>query len=166
MDVRAYYAWSLLDNFEWSDGYSPRFGITYVDYDHGNQRTPKDSYRWFSRLTSAYAASKNASVLMGDGSLARDRCAKRGDAINETGDSDKSNRANDEIEPDVEGIGQEQPAGNQAPRWLSIGFPAVLVASAVLVTVWHIGHKFGSGTWTWTGVRSVTLGRGGRYESV
>lgn len=48
-DVRAYFAWSLLDNYEWSYGYSKRFGIVRVDYDT-LLRTPKDSARWYSRL--------------------------------------------------------------------------------------------------------------------
>ena len=43
-----YFAWSLLDNFEWADGYNFRFGITYVDYSlPGLPRYWKDSARWF-----------------------------------------------------------------------------------------------------------------------
>ena len=42
IDVRGYYVWSLLDNFEWAEGYSQRFGIVHVDY-ATQQRTPKKS---------------------------------------------------------------------------------------------------------------------------
>ena len=46
VDVRGYYVWSLLDNFEWAFGYERRFGIVRVDYDT-LERTPKDSYHWY-----------------------------------------------------------------------------------------------------------------------
>lgn len=46
-DVRGYFVWSLLDNFEWSFGYSKRFGVIRVDYD-SLERTPKDSARWYA----------------------------------------------------------------------------------------------------------------------
>jgi len=46
-DVRGYYVWSLLDNFEWAFGYSKRFGIVHVDY-ATQQRTVKDSGRWYA----------------------------------------------------------------------------------------------------------------------
>jgi beta-glucosidase len=49
VDVRGYFLWSLLDNFEWSWGYDRRFGIIRVDYDT-LQRTVKDSGRWYSEL--------------------------------------------------------------------------------------------------------------------
>ena len=49
VDVKGYFAWSLLDNFEWADGYSKRFGITYVDY-ATQTRYPKDSYYWYQEL--------------------------------------------------------------------------------------------------------------------
>nr|WP_231980486.1 family 1 glycosylhydrolase [Tessaracoccus coleopterorum] len=48
-DVRGYFAWSLLDNFEWAWGYSRRFGIIRVDYDT-LERTWKDSAHWYRRL--------------------------------------------------------------------------------------------------------------------
>lgn len=53
VDVRGYYVWSLLDNFEWALGYAKRFGIIRVDYDT-QERTPKDSYRWYQRLIAAH----------------------------------------------------------------------------------------------------------------
>jgi beta-glucosidase len=48
-DVRGYFVWSLLDNFEWSHGYSKRFGIVHVDFET-QQRTPKDSARFYARV--------------------------------------------------------------------------------------------------------------------
>jgi beta-glucosidase len=49
IDVRGYFLWSLLDNFEWAYGYDRRFGIIRVDYDT-LERTIKDSGRWYSQL--------------------------------------------------------------------------------------------------------------------
>ena len=48
-DVRGYFYWSLLDNFEWALGYRPRFGLTFVDYATG-QRTIKDSGRVYAQI--------------------------------------------------------------------------------------------------------------------
>ncbi|RPF25781.1 GH1 family beta-glucosidase [Georgenia muralis] len=48
-DVRGYFLWSLLDNFEWAYGYAKRFGIVRVDY-ATQERTPKASARWYSEL--------------------------------------------------------------------------------------------------------------------
>ncbi|KAI3872508.1 hypothetical protein MKX03_004571 [Papaver bracteatum] len=50
VDVRGYFAWSLLDNFEWSSGYTVRFGINYVDYKNGLKRYPKSSATWFKNF--------------------------------------------------------------------------------------------------------------------
>jgi beta-glucosidase len=49
VDLRGYFVWSLMDNFEWSYGYSKRFGIVRVDYDT-LERTPKDSAHWYTEL--------------------------------------------------------------------------------------------------------------------
>jgi beta-glucosidase len=54
VDVRGYFVWSLLDNFEWSYGYSRRFGIVYVDF-ATQRRWPKDSARWYSGVDGANA---------------------------------------------------------------------------------------------------------------
>ncbi|MFD6971398.1 GH1 family beta-glucosidase [Streptomyces sp. NPDC059949] len=53
VDVRGYYVWSLLDNFEWALGYDKRFGIVRVDFET-QARTPKDSYRWYRELIAAH----------------------------------------------------------------------------------------------------------------
>jgi beta-glucosidase len=53
-DVRGYFVWSLLDNFEWDSGYSIRFGIVYVDYDT-LARIPKASAYWYRDVIRANA---------------------------------------------------------------------------------------------------------------
>jgi beta-glucosidase len=52
VDVRGYFAWSLLDNFEWSYGYARRFGMIHVDYET-QRRTWKDSAHWYREVVSA-----------------------------------------------------------------------------------------------------------------
>ena len=47
IDVRGYFQWSIMDNFEWAEGYEKRFGIVYVDYET-QERIPKDSYRFYA----------------------------------------------------------------------------------------------------------------------
>jgi beta-glucosidase len=49
VDVRGYFAWSLMDNFEWALGYSKRFGIVRVDY-ATQERTVKASGRWYAQV--------------------------------------------------------------------------------------------------------------------
>ena len=48
-DVRGYFHWSILDNFEWAEGYRMRFGLIYVDY-QTLERIPKDSYMWYQQV--------------------------------------------------------------------------------------------------------------------
>jgi beta-glucosidase len=54
-DIRGYFVWSLLDNFEWDSGYESRFGLTYIDYPT-QQRTPKASFGWYRALIAAARA--------------------------------------------------------------------------------------------------------------
>ena len=49
MPLTGYYVWSLLDNYEWSLGYTRRFGLVHVDFAN-QRRTLKDSARWYQRL--------------------------------------------------------------------------------------------------------------------
>jgi len=62
VDVRGYFVWSLLDNFEWADGYSKRFGLFFVDF--GTQaRIAKSSAAWYRRLIADQAIAEPARLL-------------------------------------------------------------------------------------------------------
>lgn len=54
VNLKGYFAWSLLDNMEWAEGYSQRFGLVHVDR-QTLRRTPKDSARWFTETVRANA---------------------------------------------------------------------------------------------------------------
>jgi beta-glucosidase len=54
MDVRGYFVWSLIDNFEWTYGYSKRFGIIYIDY-KTQERILKNSAFWYRDLIKSRA---------------------------------------------------------------------------------------------------------------
>lgn len=54
-DIRGYFVWSLLDNFEWDSGYSVRFGLAYVDY-QSLRRIPKSSFHWYAGVIKAARA--------------------------------------------------------------------------------------------------------------
>ncbi len=50
--VRSFHAWSLLDNFEWAEGFTQRYGLIYVDY-RDQKRTIKDSGLWYGKVAAA-----------------------------------------------------------------------------------------------------------------
>jgi beta-glucosidase len=52
IDVRGYYVWTLMDNWEWASGFGERFGLVHVDF-HTQKRTPKTSFRWLQKVLSA-----------------------------------------------------------------------------------------------------------------
>jgi beta-glucosidase len=58
IDVRGYFAWSLMDNYEWAEGYRMRFGIVHVDF-ATQRRTLKSSARWYSKLIHAHHDAQN-----------------------------------------------------------------------------------------------------------
>jgi beta-glucosidase len=53
VDVGGYYGWSFMDNFEWAEGYTQRFGLVHVDYET-QQRTPKRSFDWYADLIAGH----------------------------------------------------------------------------------------------------------------
>ncbi|HSO20758.1 MAG TPA: family 1 glycosylhydrolase, partial [Desulfosarcina sp.] len=60
VDVRGYFVWSLLDNFEWAHGYTKRFGLIRVDYDT-QERIIKDSGEWYAQVIRTNAIEEETS---------------------------------------------------------------------------------------------------------
>ncbi|CBI24823.3 unnamed protein product, partial [Vitis vinifera] len=50
VNVKGYFAWSLLDNYKWNSSYTLRFDIIFIDYDNNLKRHPKDSAMWFKKF--------------------------------------------------------------------------------------------------------------------
>jgi beta-glucosidase len=55
VDVRGYMHWTLMDNFEWAEGFRQRFGLVYTDFATG-RRTAKDSFEWYARVIATNGA--------------------------------------------------------------------------------------------------------------
>ena len=50
VDVKGFFAWSFLDDFEWGYGYSSRFGLYFIDYENDLKRHAKNSVKWFKQF--------------------------------------------------------------------------------------------------------------------
>lgn len=71
VDVRGYFAWSFMDNFEWAEGYDKRFGLVFIDY--GTQtRTPKQSAYWYR---DTIAAQRGAAAARASAAITQARAA-------------------------------------------------------------------------------------------
>ena len=62
-DVRGYFVWSLLDNWEWNNGYTVRFGLYYVGYKNNLTRILKSSVNWFKGVLK-YEDNNTSSLAM------------------------------------------------------------------------------------------------------
>jgi beta-glucosidase len=62
VDLRGYYAWSFLDNFEWAEGYSKRFGLVFVDY-RTQTRIPKTSAHWYAHQIARHRSTAATTVV-------------------------------------------------------------------------------------------------------
>jgi len=77
-DIRGYFAWSLMDNFEWKDGYKFRFGVHYVDYNTAARtRYAKDSAVWYKKHVEAARRAEREKADK-DRRAAGSECGRRG----------------------------------------------------------------------------------------
>jgi beta-glucosidase len=74
-DIRGYFHWSILDNFEWAEGYSQRFGLIHVDYST-QKRTLKDSAHWYAEVIKTQGASLASMTLTDEEVLPAGRAAR------------------------------------------------------------------------------------------
>lgn len=128
MDVQAYYAWSLLDNFEWSYGYGPHFGVTHVDFDNDQKRTPKKSSLWFQQLAAARRAAPSADIasMIPAGSSGG---SNNGKDTNAAADDDANEKA-------------DENGGPQRDKTWSVGMDIILIiAGASLIAVGFAAAK-------------------------
>lgn len=75
VDVRGYFAWSLMDNFEWERGYSERFGLVHTDF-VTQKRYPKTSALWYSATIQANAIVDPGLFVTENGDTSREPCAQ------------------------------------------------------------------------------------------
>ncbi|CAM1505347.1 Fc.00g109840.m01.CDS01 [Cosmosporella sp. VM-42] len=66
VDIHGYFAWSMLDNFEWAEGYETRFGVCYVDYQDGQKRYPKKSARHLKPLFDSLVRKESKPIANGE----------------------------------------------------------------------------------------------------
>lgn len=140
-----------------SDGYHPRFGLTYVDYDNDQERTPKDSSKWFAKLSEA-RKKRYADLRAGIAAGASTTDENGNEAGADCATSLDSEHAR--VDNHVTVGGSDRSAKRDRAMFaLSIGG----VALVVLGMAGLVGYKIGSGSlWRYRGL----TGRRAEYEGV